>query len=110
MKRRWDHDTATALASTDVMVRAATVENLRFLPKAEFALHAGAIVNALTDADHRVRCAAARILTTGYLEQAAVTLHVGAIVGFLSHPVHCVRQVAMLTISKLEVAFEKEFI
>ena len=65
-KRRLDHDTATALASTDAMVRTETMQSLRFLPTAELASHAGAIADVifgmLADSDTQVRYDALRLL------------------------------------------------
>jgi HEAT repeat protein len=104
MKRRLDHDTATALAASDAWMRLAAVEALGKLHPAALALHAGDIVNAITDADESVRRAAMRILTEGCIEQAAIAPHAGAIVALLSHPVAMVREAAVKALGNFDQA------
>ena len=122
MKRRWDYDTATGLASTDAMVRAETVEmlssvladpdkdvrcealkNLRMFGETTLTLHAGTIVSMLADPDVEVRWAA--LVTLQSIGDAALSVHAGAILNALTDANQSVRYAAwILTVNYFEQA------
>ena len=117
MKRRWYHDTATGLASTDAMVRAETAEmlsslladpdedvrrealvSIRRLTLTRYIGHAltsttSAIVGLLSSPDRGVRETALKALT--YLGDAALASYTGAIAGLITVPVSDARCMAV---------------
>ena len=121
MKRRWYHDTATGLASTDAMVRAETAEmlsslladpdedvrrealvSIRRLTLTRYIGHAltsttSAIVGLLSSPDRDVRETALKALT--YLGDAALASYTGAIAGLITVPVSDARCMAVKSLA-----------